>query len=323
MAQIFHVDVFSARAFYGNPLAVIMLDAQTQPSTESMQRIAAWLNLSESTFVHPAADGLSYHVRIFTPKQELPFAGHPSIGTAAALFAAGFLRPDVTHYTQNCAAGKLPVWRDHTRWFVRAPKPTLSALDAHAAAQLADICHTPLAESRRTGDTAIKSRRTGDTADESVAMPAVVELGPRWAVAEFASCEALLDAQPDFAALAAWNLAHNNLGLAAFARGVDALGPYLEVRCFVPLDGITEDPVTGSGNAAIAAFLHLNQAFGALPRRYRARQGRAIGRDGQLELIVSEAGEVAVGGVVTPVASGEIELNSVAEATLQMTPLVL
>ncbi len=289
MARIFHVDVFTAHAFFGNPLAVILLAADCTLEPESMQRVAAWLNLSESTFARPAPDGLSYDVRIFTPKQELPFAGHPSIGTAAALYAAGLLRADVSQYTQNCAAGALPVWRDHARWFVRAPAAQLTALGADATGQLASICNTPLAP--------------------SAAAPAVVALGPRWAVAEFASCAELLSAQPDFSALAAWNLAHNNLGLAAFARGVDADGAYLEVRCFVPLDGITEDPVTGSGNAAIAAFLHINQAFDALPRRYRARQGRAIGRDGWLELIVSAAGEVAVGGVVTPVASGEIDLG--------------
>jgi PhzF family phenazine biosynthesis protein len=301
MAQIFHVDVFSARAFYGNPLAVILMDAQTQPSTESMQRIAAWLNLSETTFARAAPDRLSYSVRIFTPKQELPFAGHPSIGTAAALFAAGALSNQygrtgdtegtlrAGQYTQHCGAGALPVWRDQSSWFVRAPIASVCNIDSELAAQLAQICGAPLALSG--------------------APPAVVTLGPRWAVAEFASCVALLKAQPDFGALSAWNRSTHNLGLAAFARGEDDAGPYLEVRCFVPLDGIAEDPVTGSGNAAIAAFLHFNQAFGTLPRHYRARQGRAIGRDGRLELIVSDSGEIAVGGAVTLLTSGEIDIG--------------
>lgn len=87
---------------------------------------------------------------------------------------------------------------------------------------------------------------------------------------------------------------------------MDADGEYLEVRCFVPLDGIAEDPVTGSGNAAIAAFLHINQAFGSLPRNYRARQGRAMGRDGKLDMRVSESGQVAVGGMVVQIASGQL-----------------
>ena len=284
MIQIFHVDVFSERAFFGNPLAVAILDGAAPLNTETMQRIANWLNLSESTFVQPAADGLSYSVRIFTPKQELPFAGHPSLGTAAALFAAGALSADTHHYTQHCAAGALSVWRDHENWFVQAPAATLTPIELEAGLELAKICGLALRG----------------------CAPAVIALGPRWAVAEFGSTDALLAAQPDFAALAAWNLAHGNIGLAAFARGVDAPGEYLEVRCFVPLDGITEDPVTGSGNAAIAAFLHINQDFGSLPRRYRARQGRALGRDGRLQMIVSETGEVAIGGVVTQVAAGEL-----------------
>ena len=284
MIQIFHVDVFSARAFFGNPLAVIVVDSAALMHSENMQRIANWLNLSESTFVQPAADGLSYHVRIFTPKQELPFAGHPSLGTAAALFAAGALSADTRHYTQHCAAGALAVWRDNENWFVQAPAATLTPIALSAGQELARICGPALRG----------------------CAPAVIALGPRWAVAEFCSSAELLAAQPDFNALAAWNLAHDNIGLAAFARGVDAAGEYLEVRCFVPLDGIPEDPVTGSGNAAVAAFLHINQDFNGLPRSYRARQGRALGRDGRLQMNVSEAGEVAVGGVVTQIAVGEL-----------------
>ncbi len=283
MIRIFHVDVFSKLAFFGNPLAVLVVDSIEQISSVQMQRIANWLNLSESTFVQPAADGLSYSVRIFTPKQELPFAGHPSIGTAAALFAAGALSADTHQYTQHCAAGALAVWRDDGCWFVQAPVATLTPITVMASQELAQICGLRLCEPG----------------------PAVIALGPRWAVAEFSSADALLVAQPDLTAMAAWNLAHNNIGLAAFARGVDVVGEYLEVRCFVPLDGIAEDPVTGSGNAAIAAFLHINQAFGSLPRNYRARQGRALGRDGRLQMSVSEGGEVAFGGAVTLVATGE------------------
>jgi PhzF family phenazine biosynthesis protein len=284
MMRLFHVDVFSSRAFFGNPLAVVVCDEAAEIATEHMQRIANWLNLSETTFVQPAADGLSYSVRIFTPKQELPFAGHPSLGSAAALFAAGALSADATHYIQHCAAGALGVWRDDATWFVQAPSATLTQIDTSAAQELAQICQLTLSGSA----------------------PAVIALGPRWAVAEFSSPAALLAAQPDFAALAAWNLAHNNIGLAAFARGVDDAGEYLEVRCFVPLDGISEDPVTGSGNAAIAAFLHINKAFGSLPRDFPARQGRAMGRDGRLQMRVSEAGAVAVGGVVTQISAGHL-----------------
>ena len=284
MLQFFHVDVFTERAYFGNPLAVVVLDGTSEISTAHMQRIANWLNLSETTFVQSAADGLSYSVRIFTPKQELSFAGHPSLGSAAALFASGALNADVTHYTQHCAAGALAIWRVGTSWFVQAPPAILTPIEHSAGQELAQICHLAL---------------TG-------CAPAVIMIGPRWAVAEFCSTEGLLAAQPDFAALGAWNLANNNIGLAAFARGIDASGEYLEVRCFVPLDGIPEDPVTGSGNAAIAAFLHMNKAFGSLTQNYRARQGRALGRDGILTLSVSDVGEVAVGGGVTVISTGHL-----------------
>ena len=289
MIRLFHVDVFSARAFYGNPLAVVVLEgvigtSASEISTERMQRIANWLNLSETTFVQAAADGLSYSVRIFTPKQELPFAGHPSLGSAAALFAVGALSVDTQQYTQHCAAGDLRIWRDDSHWFVQAPAATLIPIENIASQELAQICGIAL---------------TGSA-------PAVIALGPRWAVAEFSNADALLAAEPDFAAMTSWNLANNNIGLAAFARGVDGSGEYLEVRCFVPLDGIAEDPVTGSGNAAIAAFLHINEAFGSLPRSYLARQGRALGRDGRLKMFVSATGDVAVGGAVTQISQGEL-----------------
>jgi PhzF family phenazine biosynthesis protein len=283
--QFLHLDVFAQADFFGNPLAVVILTGERWPSTEFMQRAANWLNLSETTFACAAADGLNYQVRIFTPMRELPFAGHPSIGTAAALFLSGKLSTEISRYTQHCAAGALPVWRTGEHWFVQAPAVALCELDDAAQQALRTISGVQLL----------------DTA----AAPAVLALGPRWAVAEFVSTQALLAAKLDMAALSAWNLAHDNLGLAAFARGYDELGAYLEVRCFVPLDGIAEDPVTGSGNAAIAAFLHARQVFAALPRRYRARQGRALGRDGHLLMEVSENGVVAVGGQVRLIASGD------------------
>jgi PhzF family phenazine biosynthesis protein len=307
--ELIHLDVFCKAAFYGNPLAVIVLDEHAAwPELASMQRVANWLNLSETTFARPHASGKSYDLRIFTPTRELPFAGHPSLGTAAALCAAGYLHG--SEFTQHCAAGVLPVWREladnelytDAVWYVQAPTAQLHALSDAAVNTLEAICGL---------------RYAADT------VPAVIDNGPRWAVAQFSDAQALLAAIPDYAALSAWNQTHNNLGLAAFATERDAAGTLgLEVRCFVPLDGIPEDPVTGSGNAAIAAFLSavspdrqdVSGVSGferlGLARNYQARQGRAMGRDGFVSMRCSaptapdSAAQVCVGGQVRIIARG-------------------
>lgn len=298
MIQLIHVDAFASADFFGNPLAVVVLPQLEHFTTQAMQRIANWLNLSETTFVSCQANSASYTLRIFTPKQELPFAGHPSIGTAAALSALGLLRSAEDRFTQHCQAGALAVWREgqdaESTWFVQAPDARIRALEQAQARELEQLCRLP-------------SARHGYP-------PAVVDNGPKWAVMEFENAADLLAAKPDFTGLAAWNNAHDNIGLAAFARAQDALGAYLEVRCFVPLDGIEEDPVTGSGNAAIAAYLHAQDAFAlpeaiALGRSFRARQGRAIGRDGDVRLRVDANGRVAVGGPVRVIARGELCLG--------------
>jgi PhzF family phenazine biosynthesis protein len=291
---LIHVDVFTERAFFGNPLAVIVMESDPFAlPTAPMQRIANWLNLSETTFAFANPDGSGYAVRIFTPTRELPFAGHPSIGTAAALFAAGKLSAQANeigkgtnrNYIQRCGGGMLPVWHRDAHWFVQAPAATHKPLSDDACHALAQLCGLKLGPTK----------------------PMIVDNGPKWAVAEFCGTAELLASTPDLHALALWNQQHHNLGLAAFARGVDAGKPYLEVRCFVPLDGIPEDPVTGSGNAAIAAFLQAQGALHELGPSYAARQGRAIGRDGELLLHVTDAGAVHVGGKVQAIATGTLD----------------
>lgn len=298
MIELVHVDAFAQIDFFGNPLAVVLVPTLEHFDTATMQRIAGWLNLSETTFVSCSKDSASYALRIFTPKQELPFAGHPSIGTAAALSALGLLRSATDRYTQHCAAGALAVWSERegasTNWFVQAPDAQIRPLGAVQKRELEVICDARAARCSHA--------------------PAVVNNGPKWAVVEFENAAELLAAKPDFDALAIWNTAHDNIGLAAFARAEDDHGVYLEVRCFVPLDGINEDPVTGSGNAAIAAYLHACNGFAetitpTLARDYRARQGRAIARDGHLRLRVDADGRVAVGGPVRIIARGELALG--------------
>jgi PhzF family phenazine biosynthesis protein len=287
-----HVDVFSHRLFYGNPLAVFILPEHPQNFAKAqLQRIANWMNLSETTFAYPI-DANQYALRIFTPVSELPFAGHPSLGTAAALHDLGLLADESHQYLQHCTAGVLPVSLEQNKWFIQAPSAQITVLDAQARHELEDAC----------------------LADTHIHPVAVVNNGPSWAVAEFEDDQALLAMAPDLTLLGNWNRRYSNIGLAAFARNCE-LPRGLEVRCFVPIDGIAEDPVTGSGNAAVAAYLHHFNAWGNLARNYQARQGRAIGRDGYLQMRVSKDGVVEIGGAVQVVMRGSADLGQLELST--------
>lgn len=281
------VDVFTARGFAGNPVAVI-LDASSL-DTQRMQRIAHWTNLSETTFVLPPTQpGASYRVRIFTPRQELPFAGHPSVGTAHAVLEAGRVDRAADALVQECGAGLLPLRversGDQRRIFVQSPPARFLPVVGDDGDRLEE---------------ALGARPLASPA------PQVVDNGPQWWLAQLADEESVRALRPDLGRLASLCLARGAVGVAVFARceGGDA---DLVVRCFCPADGIPEDPVTGSANACIAAWL---ERRGLLPAStYRVSQGRELGRDGRLELRV-ESGAVWVGGEAVTVIDGMIRLD--------------
>lgn len=274
----------------GNPLAVF--DMPEAISTNQQQLIANWLNFSESTFLTLMADRQSYTARIYTPKRELPFAGHPTLGSYAAMLP----KLDASHrHVQHCGAGALPVWSEKLStdaeliYWVQAPSAKVSEISAKHQNAL----------SNALGSGAF------------LAPAKNVNNGPIWTVIQLASTERVLALRPNSSELADANTACGSLGAAVFAFGSDAQGDYLESRCFVPLDDILEDPVTGSGNAAIAAFVfgQRQQSAGVSESfALRARQGRAIGRDGELFLRVDATGGVQLGGRAREVASGSFEL---------------
>lgn len=282
------VDVFTQRGFYGNPVAVI-LDAAGLSDTD-MQRIARWTNLSETTFVLPAQHpDASYRLRIFTPRQELPFAGHPSVGSAHAVLEAGLVSAGNGLLMQECAAGLLAVQIEGSgseqRIFVRSPSARLEPVIADAADQLA---------------TALRAT------PQPVPPPQVVNNGPRWWLVDLGTATAVRTLQPDMAAIAAFNRADDSVGVAVFGREPTGSDAALAVRCFCPADGIAEDPVTGSGNACIAAWL---AAHGRLPAaEYRASQGRELGRDGIVYLRVTGDG-VWLGGHSRTIIDGQISVT--------------
>jgi PhzF family phenazine biosynthesis protein len=283
------LDVFARSPGAGNPLGVVF-DAAGM-DTESMQAFAAWTNLSETIFLLPPQSAAAdYRVRIFTPRQELPFAGHPSVGAAWAAVDGGVLSGTVTALTQECAAGLLPVRiatsDDQRSVHVRAPRATPSPCDSMAIAPFLAA--------------AIRGLSLG--AQE----PALWSNGPDWWLVELADENAVRTLQPDLAAIAALTIASGAVGLAVYGRAqVD--GDYqMAVRAFCPADNIPEDPVTGSANACIAALLAQAGALPCSGRRYRASQGREVGRDGTVEVEVDAAGDVWIGGEVQRVIAGSV-----------------
>ena len=277
----FHlVDVFASARGRGNPLAVV-LDAEGL-ETAAMQAIAAWLNLSETTFVlPPARPEADYRLRICTPRQELPFAGHPSVGTAHVVLERGIVTPTAGGLVQECGAGLLPLRVDgdgsERRIHVRAPRGVERPADPDAV--LASL----------------------GGAKRGVLRPALIDNGPRWWCVELEGEAIVRTLMPDLAAMAGASVATGAVGVAVFARCPGAAYS-LVVRAFVPADGIPEDPVTGSANAAITAWLHANAALPA--PRFVSSQGREVGRDGFVECAVDAEGEAWIGGQTQTVVEG-------------------
>ena len=268
------VDVFTAVPFKGNPVAVI-LDGEGLTS-EAMQAIANWTNLSETTFVTPAhAPGADYAVRIFTPRCELPFAGHPTLGTAHAVIEAGLVTPVAGQVVQQCAAGLVTVSQSAAGLSFQLPR--------YALADAPDVEALEAALGKGA----------------MAAAPMIVDVGPKWVVARLGGMAALEGLAPDLARLAAYDRAHATTGLTVYATAADGTA---HVRSFAPADGIAEDPVCGSGNAAVAAYrLHHREIDGA--SRYAASQGRQIGRDGRIDVRI-EGEAIHVGGACVTVIDG-------------------
>ena len=269
------VDAFTAVPYGGNPVAVV-LDADGL-DTQSMQRFAHWTNLSETTFVLPAQDqAADYRLRIFTPARELPFAGHPTLGSAHAWLEAGGApaRPD--QIVQECGAGLVQVRRtDDGLAFAAPPLVRSGPVDGELARHVADLLGIdPIA----------------------VVDTQWVDNGPGWLGVLLDSATAVLALRP---------------GVVDLDIGV--VGPHpagspeaFEVRAFLPIDGGTvEDPVTGSLNASLAGWL---TRTGRATTPYTARQGTALGRAGRVELTQDDAGTIWTGGGTITCIQGLVEL---------------
>lgn len=281
--RFLQLDVFASRPGAGNPLAVV-LDSDGLDD-RAMQSIAAWLNLSETVFFLPPDEGADYRIRIFTPKAELPFAGHPSVGAAWAAVETGLATPnDEGLIVQQCAAGLLPVRVQGGRWFrqlhVRSPQALQRDSTAPALPpELAALAHPQHP-------------------------PALWHNGPDWWLLEARSETELRHYRPELAAIAGFPGA-GKLALFAPALRPD-VGYQYAVRAFAPGVGVNEDPVTGSANALVAAQL-LAQGRLKPGQQYLASQGRELGRNGEVHVQLDAGSQVWIGGEVQPVINGQID----------------
>ncbi len=279
------VDVFTDQPFLGNPVAVV-LDADDIDPVQ-MQRIAAWTNLSETTFVlRPTSASADYRLRIFTPTGELPFAGHPTVGSAHAVLESDIMPSESRSLRQECLAGVLPLRVDGTgadrRIFVRVPEAKVlrdhgEPADAISSALGARVATRPA--------------------------PMAIDVGAVWLVALMEDVESLRRLEPDMTAIAKLGL-----GVTVFSltHGEDAA---VHVRSFAPAAGILEDPVCGSGNATVAASLVETGMLKDIGDEYVASEGTEMGRDGRVHVRVSGNGRVIeIGGSSVTVIEGQISL---------------
>ena len=280
MKRRFHqVDVFSAVPLRGNPLAVVHAAEGLDDTT--MAAFARWTNLSETTFLLPpdaagAADA-DYRVRIFTPGGELPFAGHPTLGSCWAWLAAGGVPKDAGVVVQQCGVGLVRVRRQGQRLaFAAPPLRRTGPLPAEVLDRITTALHLQPGE---------------------IVQHQWVDNGPGWCAVLLASAARVLALQPDGAALGPLKLGV----VAPQAAGHDT---GFEVRAFVPGLGVPEDPVTGSLNAGLAQWLI---GAGLAPRAYVAAQGAALGRAGRVH-VQADDDAVWIGGDVVACVEGSVEL---------------
>ena len=297
------IDVFTDQAYLGNALAVVM-DASGL-SDEQMQRFARWTNLSETTFLLPPTDpAADYRLRIFTPGGELPFAGHPTLGSCHAWLEAGG-QPRGQDVVQQCAIGLVRIRREGPQLAFAAPPCKRSDIAPDLLASILDALGLQ---------------------PQAVLAAQKLDNGPQWHGLLVDDPQTLLALEPDHARLRELG---TKVGVAARYpqsenTGADLLiarsnrearasrstaakpgAADLEVRGFAAPVGINEDPVTGSLNASLAQWL---MAEGHMPTRYQAAQGACLGRAGQVHLQRDASGQVWVGGQSVVCISGQVRL---------------
>lgn len=287
--RFMQLDVFSHLPTKGNPLAVVIDGDGLDEAT--MRAFARWTNLSETAFLlPPTVAEADYRVRIFTPRRELPFAGHPSVGSAYVAIEAGLVDSGKTRLIQQCAAGLLPVNVERSGAerviHVQAPAARIHGVSADLRQAIAQAIHLA-------------------PADVSINL---VDNGPHWWVCDMGDAARVRALKPDLPAIAALTEQHGVIGLSVFGQEQGGSAK-MAVRAFCPADDMPEDPVTGSVNAGIMALLaeRGDRRFGF---DYVASQGREVGRDGYVHVKRDTAsGAITIGGRCALVIRGEADLG--------------
>jgi PhzF family phenazine biosynthesis protein len=276
MPRFSQVDVFSAEPLKGNPVAVVH-DAEALDDGQ-MQAFAQWTNLSETTFLLPATDpAADYRLRIFTPGGELPFAGHPTIGSAHAWLEAGGVGRSDDMLVQECAAGLVRVRRGDRLAFAAPPL---------------------LREGPVSADERVRVLRALALEEDDVVDLSWGDNGPGWVVVLLRDAESVLAVRPDWSAFGDLDIGV----VGSYPAGAECA---VEVRAFSPGLGVVEDPVTGSLNASIGQWL----AGDRLPTSYVASQGTALGRAGRVH-VDKDGDTVWVGGDAVTRIHGTVGLGS-------------
>ena len=272
MRPFSQVDVFSAEPLKGNPVAVVH-DAQGV-SDEEMRWFAHWTNLSETTFLLPPTDpAADYRLRIFTPSEELPFAGHPTLGSAHAWLEAGGVPQNEQEIVQECGAGLLRIRRGERLAFAAPPL----------------LREGPVTDDERRQILTALALTADDVVDLSWG-----DNGPGWVVALLRDADAVLAVRPDWSSFGGLDIGV----VGAYPAGSECA---VEVRAFCPSIGVVEDPVTGSLNASIGQWL----AGDRLPTAYVASQGTVLGRRGRVH-VEKDGDTVWVGGHAATTIKGTV-----------------
>jgi PhzF family phenazine biosynthesis protein len=293
--KLWQVDAFASAPYKGNPCAVVFDAADL--SAEQMQTIAAEMNLSETVFLLPPTTAeADYRARIFTPRSELPFAGHPTISAAycvhRSLIDAGYGQ-GAALLRQECEAGIIPV-----------------AITEQAGRTVYTMTQVPAHFIDLDIDRATILAALG-CADADLLDPPVEasNTGIGWMFARLATPEAVAALDPDMTAITAISKQTGITGLAVYSIGATNPGVDVKLRGFAPAEGVPEDPVTGSANGCLAAILARNGAFGPAPLAYVAEQGVEMGRDGRIHAAIDSAADgPRIGGEVVRVMEAVLEV---------------
>ncbi len=270
------VDVFTNRPLLGNALAVV--HGADNLSDKQMTKFANWTNLSETTFlVNPINDSADYKVRIFTPNNELPFAGHPTLGSCFAWLSNGGIAKSKDVIIQECAIGLIKIRKDGSRLSFEAPELIKSG-------SLDDLTLKKVAMSLRIGVSDIINHQWVDN-------------GPGWCAVMLKNAQQVLALDPDPQLL-------KDFKIGVIGSYPDGSETDFEVRAFAMPYGIYEDPVTGSLNAGIAKWLFNTNS---VKDEYTVSQGKALGRDGKI-FIQKIDNTIWVGGEIISCINGELTL---------------